>query len=296
MLHSKMETINLNHLRYFYFVARHGSYTAASKALNIQQPALSKTIKALEEDLGIQLFVKEGRGIRMTRESEYIFARCDEIFGQVRQIVDYATDSDIPLKQTISVVANDAVASCLMPSVFEDLSREFPGVRPFVVTGPSQVVVKNIRRKDSSIGFFFHLPKLDDSLYVKKRVPVKFHLVIASKYLNSSRVCSSFIGSREVDNRANLKFPTVEKMRKVWPGAQIRYSTNSFLTHKALVQKGLGVSVLPEFLVQEEIRKGEFSTLLKGEDFVFDMKVVARRGAGRDSVSDFLYKGILDLL
>ncbi|MCX6125390.1 MAG: substrate-binding domain-containing protein [Proteobacteria bacterium] len=102
-------------------------------------------------------------------------------------------------------------------------------------------------------------------------------------------VCSSFIGSREVDDDSNKTYPTLNKLQKVYPNAEIRLSTNSFTAHKQLVLDGLGVSILPRFLVDDEIRSGRLSRLLPEEHFAFDLKVFYRSGEiEKPSVKEFM--------
>ena len=55
--------MELNKLRYFYIVAKYEHMTRAAEEMHIAQPALTKTIKALEDELGVPLFMKKGRNI-----------------------------------------------------------------------------------------------------------------------------------------------------------------------------------------------------------------------------------------
>ena len=75
-----MAWLNYHHLFYFWTAAREGSITAASRALNLSQPALSTQIRTLEEDLGERLFEKSGRGLRLTEAGRLAFRYADEIF------------------------------------------------------------------------------------------------------------------------------------------------------------------------------------------------------------------------
>lgn len=54
------------HINYFLAVAEHGSFTRAASALHVSQPALSQQIRQLEESLGVPLFDRSGRTIRLT--------------------------------------------------------------------------------------------------------------------------------------------------------------------------------------------------------------------------------------
>jgi DNA-binding transcriptional LysR family regulator len=59
--------MNLQHLKYFDVLAREEHYTRSSKQLNITQPSLSNAISLLEEELGVQLFEKNGRNVSLTK-------------------------------------------------------------------------------------------------------------------------------------------------------------------------------------------------------------------------------------
>lgn len=269
-----MEYINLNHLKAFYHVARFKSYSKAATHLFIQQPALSKTVKALEVELGVQLFQKMGRGIELTRSGDYIYSRCEEIFLQVDMIAHFARDEDVPLKQSVNIVCSDLIAAKILPEILSELSSNFPSTRPVLTTGMAQEMMVLMKEKKAGIGLFFHLPKLTSSLKIIKEIAMPFRLVISAHEYHSQKVRSSFIGSREVDDNKSLKFPTVDKMRKHWPQTQIRYSTNNLLTHKEMVLQGMGVSILPYFFVKDEIGSGQLRCLLEEENFSFKLKVV----------------------
>ena len=68
--------------RVFYTVANNGNITKASEELNISQPAISKSIKNLEEQLGGQLFVRTKRGVVLTEEGK-------EFYNYIRQAIEY---------------------------------------------------------------------------------------------------------------------------------------------------------------------------------------------------------------
>ena len=78
--------MELAKLRYFYAVARHGHVTRAAEEIHIAQPALTKAIKQLEEELGAPLFYKKGRNIFLTAYGEYLKAKLEGIFLQLDAI------------------------------------------------------------------------------------------------------------------------------------------------------------------------------------------------------------------
>ena len=78
--------MELAKLRYFYTVAKIGHVTKAAEEIHIAQPALTKAIKQLEEELGVPLFYKKGRNIYPTVYGEYLKNKLEGLFAQVDSI------------------------------------------------------------------------------------------------------------------------------------------------------------------------------------------------------------------
>lgn len=81
-----MATLNLHHLRLFRAVAREGTLTAAARALNISQSAVSTQIKALEADLGHDLFERRGRNLVLTEAGRIALDYAEQIFRASEQL------------------------------------------------------------------------------------------------------------------------------------------------------------------------------------------------------------------
>jgi LysR family transcriptional activator of nhaA len=81
-----MASINLHHLRLFRAVAREGTLTAAARALNISQSAISTQIKALEADLGHDLFERRGRNLVLTEAGRIALDYAEQIFRAADQL------------------------------------------------------------------------------------------------------------------------------------------------------------------------------------------------------------------
>lgn len=75
-----MNTLNYNHLRYFWAVARDGNLTRAAAGMNLSQSALSLQIKKLEQRLGHELFTRQGRGLTLTEAGRIAFDHASSIF------------------------------------------------------------------------------------------------------------------------------------------------------------------------------------------------------------------------
>ena len=113
--------MELNHLKYFYIVAREGGFSKASNVLRVAQPAISKMVKNLEESLEVDLFERVGRNVRLTKIGNDIFRKCELIFGQVEELEQLARPRSVAIKGPLNLCAVDVIASHLMPVVLNQL-------------------------------------------------------------------------------------------------------------------------------------------------------------------------------
>ncbi|NQU58134.1 MAG: LysR family transcriptional regulator [Rhodospirillales bacterium] len=81
-------SISLAHLRAFHGVAREGGYSKAARVLNVSQPTLSLQIKALEEGYGVNLFERQGRGVRLTAFAEELLQTTSRLFATMDEVED----------------------------------------------------------------------------------------------------------------------------------------------------------------------------------------------------------------
>ena len=78
--------MNYNHLFYFWSVARHGSVSKASRELHLSQPTISEQLRKLEESVGVKLFERSGRGLRLSDAGQTMFGYADQIFRLGREM------------------------------------------------------------------------------------------------------------------------------------------------------------------------------------------------------------------
>src|SRR5215468_7057534 len=84
---SEME---LRHLRYFAAVAETGAFARAAAQLRITQPALWRQVHSLEAELGVRLFERAGRRVRVTSAGEGLLLRSRELLAGVDQLAEHA--------------------------------------------------------------------------------------------------------------------------------------------------------------------------------------------------------------
>lgn len=269
--------MELNHLKYFYFVTKYGSFTKAADALRIHQPGVSKAVNQLEESLGVRLLERHKRKVFLTKVGEEIFGKCERIFQDCEEIKVLAEGERLTCKGPLAFCASEPIASHIVPDVNAEMLKLFPDVVPATFCGVTSHLLEKIGSGEFEFGLFLHIPDLGPNFEMKKLGLIPHDLVISSKKFGDKKVRSTFIGSREVDDTRTRRFPTIERMKKDNPEVEIKISSNSLTAHKKMVLKGLGVSILPRFIIEKEIRAQQLKRLYPHEKFEFPLKLILRK-------------------
>ncbi|NEN81329.1 LysR family transcriptional regulator [Paenibacillus elgii] len=118
--------MELQQLRYFQTVARLEHMTQAAEELNITQPALSRTISRLEEDIGVPLFERKGRHIRLNRYGEIFLAHLERSFLELDQAKKKINDMAQIEHLSVSIATTNV---SLFPSLVSAFLRQYPDIR-----------------------------------------------------------------------------------------------------------------------------------------------------------------------
>jgi DNA-binding transcriptional LysR family regulator len=115
-------------LKYFEVIATEGNLGRAAERLHRTQPALTKCIDRLEEDLGARLFEKDGRGMRLTAAGEVLVKRTRQMAIMVEETAREMQDYAGGLQGKVRIGCLPTLAEHLMPRVFEQLLLEAPAI------------------------------------------------------------------------------------------------------------------------------------------------------------------------
>jgi len=119
--------MELRHLRYFAAVAAHGSFSRAAESLHLTQPALSRQVKDLEEELGVALFVRGKNTLQLTPAGELFYDEARELLGRVDEAVQRVRGE--VRREVLRVGYVPSLVASLMPRVIERFQSGAPRVR-----------------------------------------------------------------------------------------------------------------------------------------------------------------------
>jgi DNA-binding transcriptional LysR family regulator len=181
--------LSLRQMEVFHAVMQARSITGASKVLNVSQPALSRTIRRIEDLLGIALFTRDRNGLVPTSEALEIFSQIDPL---IRQLVGVGTQIGRIARGETAVFragSTASVARALVPQALRTLSVEVPGIELFfdvlpvdqieeyLITGRGEAVVTIVSSEHPLIAVE-HVGRVDMVAVIPKDHPLASHRII----------------------------------------------------------------------------------------------------------------------
>lgn len=132
--------MDLRTLRYFVALAQEGSVSAAAKYLHVTQPTLSRQLVALEDDLGQQLFLRDHRGIVLTREGHVLLRYAEDILALSDKAREEVSTSSKTIKGRVYIAAGESQVMGVLARAMTICKERYPGMHFQVFSGPSAEV------------------------------------------------------------------------------------------------------------------------------------------------------------
>lgn len=120
--------MDIRDMKNFYAIVEEGNISNAAKRLNIAQPPLSKQMKQLEDSLGVQLFERGSRRIRLTEEGQLLRERVEQILGLVDNTIKEITELNSGLAGTLSIGTVTTSGATLLPNLINKFHNLYPNV------------------------------------------------------------------------------------------------------------------------------------------------------------------------
>ncbi len=138
--------MNFHQLQYAVAIARHGlSVTQAAAALGTSQPAISRALKALERELGFDLFVREGRAFsRITPQGAKVLEYATRALAEIDSLKAVAADLNQDSRGTLAIATTHTQARYVLPPVVQAFRERYPEVELHLHQGTSEQIAEMV--------------------------------------------------------------------------------------------------------------------------------------------------------
>jgi len=232
--------MNLTQLKCFAVVANQESITKAAEILYISQPAVSKTIKQLEDELQVQLFDRTGRTLKLNRAGRLFFSYVNDSLKELDRGINAVEGGVDNSEQPISILLE--VASPFIPSIVTNIKDKFPNVRLSL----AQHTVREADFKQFDFIVTSHpLKDLTNVPVLKEEIFVGWNSQFGytKKFINPKEIKNEkFVGLTKNNPLRN----TIDRyFNERGISLNYMYETDDPATIRGLIEAGIGLSFIP---------------------------------------------------
>ncbi|WP_343080973.1 LysR family transcriptional regulator [Ostreiculturibacter nitratireducens] len=245
-------TFDWNRARAFLVTAEEGSLSAAARALGMTQPTLGRQVAALEEELGVALFERAGRGLELTPGGVELLEHARAMGEAAGRISLAASGQSRSVEGIVTVAASEAVAAFLLPGIVAKLRAQAPGI---VVEVIASNATQDLRRREADIAVRSFRPT-QPGLIARKLRDVKARLYASDAYLER---LGEPKGPEDLSRAEFIGFDTTDALIRALNGLGLELGPENFpilsenhLVQWEMVKGGLGIGVMPEEIGEAE--------------------------------------------
>src|SRR3990172_640375 len=248
--------MDLQQLKGFMAVAKHGSFSKASEGLYLTQPAVSKQIRALEESLETKLFHRLGRKIQLTDAGEILYRHAHRVFQVLEEARETITELKGLQKGHLRISAASTIGTYMLPRALGRFKRRYPGIDiSLAITNKAQVL-----EHQADLGFVGP-PVQPEQLKKEEYLLDELVLVVDSnhplaheEFVSIDRIKDEvFIIREEGSGTREIMEEELERKGIVLRKARELGSTEAI---KQAVAASLGVSIVSKYAITLEVVMG----------------------------------------
>lgn len=275
--------MDINQLEVLVTVARERSFSRAAEVLDRTQPAISQAIRRLEAEVGERLFDRSSKDGTLTFAGEVLLAYAKQMLN-LRHSAELALTEMRDLRHgKVSISANEHTVFYLLP-VIEEFRRRHPLIKIEVQRGVASRIPKQITAREVELGVISFTPN-DDSIRAVPVMDDELVFVVSPSHEFASRreVSVKELGD-QIFVAHNAPSPyrrrVIEAFEKHKTKLNIAIELPSLEAIKRMVERGVGVALVPRLSANAEITSGRLKALsVKGLKLERKLNIVYRRNS-----------------
>ncbi|MBC1910782.1 LysR family transcriptional regulator [Listeria innocua] len=263
--------MELRQLKYFMEVARVEHMTKASENLHVAQSAVSRQITKLEEELGVPLFDRVGRNMQLTSVGQDFLSQATIALNELQKAEALVTEYTDPTKGTVRVGLPNSLSTKVLPSVISTFREKYPEITYQFMEGTNEELTEMLVNGVLDMTFLSPVPESNEQIEALRFFDEKLKLIVPT----SHHLAENFtVSLKELASEKFVLYPEDFDLYKIVTKAankkgfepQIAFQSRDFYTIQGLVGAGLGISILPEMILDGAIFKETKSIALRDKE------------------------------
>ena len=262
--------MDISSLQAFIAVARNESFSKASEQLFVTQPAISKRVAALEEELGTQLFNRIARQISLTEAGKQLLPKAQELVHQAEDMQRYASNLNDDISGNLSVAISHHIGLHRMPPILKEFNLRHPKVELDIRFEDSDQAFSAVEHGDIEFAVITLPNELPEKLIKETIWHDQLSIMVGLEHPLSKQ---SNVDLTELANypcvlpdKETETYKIIEReFQQRSLSMQVQMETNNLETLKMLVGAGLGWSLLPKTMADDSLRVLKIDTEITRE-------------------------------
>jgi DNA-binding transcriptional LysR family regulator len=255
-------------LNAFVSIVETGSFSKAAEAISITQPAISKRINSLESQLGCKLFERMQRSVRLTEEGQELLPRATAILREVQNAKQSILNISQNVSGSLTVVASHHIGLHRLPFIVKTFVQQYPLVDLKLLFMESEKAFEALDHNHADIAFITVTPGAypdyiehliwDDPMSIvcssEHELAKHQHSDKTKSNLHKTTINKLSKANAILPSKSTLTYQLIETLfaeKNLKLNATI--PTNYLETIKMMVSVGLGWSILPNTMIDEDI-------------------------------------------
>lgn len=256
--------MDIRELRYFVQIARTGSVSGAAARLNIAQPALSRQLKKLEDELGVQLLSRHGRGVELTEAGAQLLGEAEELIEHFTRTLNKVRGGEVTFAGQVVVGVPPTAGLLIVPQIFKSFRERWPEATLIAREGMSSSLEEWLFNRRIDVAVLHNPTPLEN---VDLQPILTEHMVLVT---SPGQAIPDGGGSGPVSFRSLSEIPLIlpslpHSNRRLLERTAIQHNArlnvsievDSIPLIKAMVKNGFGASVQTFAGVALEVARGE---------------------------------------
>lgn len=278
---------DLNRMKVFYVVYMSKSLIQAGQILNITRSAVSQSLKALEEELQTKLFLRDSKKVLPTEPANLLFRSMEPFITEIREIISQLETGKKSPVGHLRVGAPQDFGSTHLTDVIVAFRKKFPQTTFELILAIPVTLLSLLSEGKLDLAF------VDNGDYHAKNYPVSIVTVMTEKFIP---VCSKKYFDDHVQ-RTNVRYEDLTDLDfidyvghapvvRMWikhhfgkagPDLKVVFSAESVRAVIKAIQGGVGVGVVPEHLIDAELKSGRLKSISSDGRDLINQITLARR-------------------
>ncbi len=251
----------------FLVVAEFKNFTKSAKYLETTKASISLAVKALEDEMGVPLFIRTTRSVTLTHQGELLYTQCQKLKEELDLTRNLVSGLHNAPKGILRISCNGALSETHLLPKLQRYMQKFPQVK---IDVRFEERMPDMKHENIDLAFGVNWPGPDD-IIARKICYTRYIMCASPDYLKQHGTPASLI---DLNNHAyiphsgrSLKTPLVGLKNK--PPTSLHLSNpiqaNNIQFIKSCVLKGMGIAQFHDYMVQNEIESGELVEILSDQ-------------------------------